>query len=128
MGQASLRSQFTAQALSSERLRAFHGSSPYFEQRRLAFLVAVQGALTTGATPGLIARVRGLLADPVRAFNRWVMVEPNFMGIGVRVNKIIEDVVGKKPSKSDSGSVPVKCSGDQWAGSRDLANSCLNAG
>jgi tetratricopeptide (TPR) repeat protein len=91
----------SAQMVASQRLRAFRGSAPYFEQRRLAFLVAVEDALRAGTTPSLLARVRRLVADPVRALNRWIMLEPNFYGIGLRGNAIVEDFVGKKPPKSE---------------------------
>jgi tetratricopeptide (TPR) repeat protein len=91
-----------AQTIVSQRLRAFRGSAPYFEQRRLAFLLAVEDALKNGKTPGLMARVLDLLADPVQSLNRWVMLEPNMFGIGLRVNNIVTDVIGKKqpPAKN----------------------------
>ncbi len=74
------------------RLRAWRGSAPYFEQRRLAFLVAVQDALRRGVNDSVIARARKLLADPIAVFNRYVMAEPNVMGLGLKVNNILEDI------------------------------------
>jgi hypothetical protein len=80
----------------NKRLRDSRGSAPYFEQRRLTFLVAVEDVLNHGASPATFERIRLWLLDPVRLFNRWVMLEPNFFGLGLRVNNILEDVVKRR--------------------------------
>lgn len=89
----------SAQQRASQRLRAHRGTSPYFEQRRLNFLVAVEDAMKNGPSARLLARVQTLLSDPVRKFNRWVMFEPNIAGIGVRANNILEDMAGGKATE-----------------------------
>jgi tetratricopeptide (TPR) repeat protein len=81
--------------IANQRLRDSRGSAPYFEQQRLAFLVAVEDALKHGSSPAAFERIRLWLLDPVRLFNRWVMLEPNFFGLGVRVNNILEDAIKK---------------------------------
>lgn len=80
----------------SGRLRAWRGSAPYFEQRRLAFLVAVEDTLKQGANDTLMAKARRLLADPIAVFNRYIMLEPNIAGVGLRINNVLEDMGGPK--------------------------------
>jgi hypothetical protein len=91
-----------AQRRASERLRAHRSTSPYFEQRRLNFLIAVEDAMRNGPSTKLLARVQALLSDPIRKFNRWVMFEPNVAGIGLRANNILEDVAGGAGSPNGS--------------------------
>jgi tetratricopeptide (TPR) repeat protein len=82
-----------------KRLRAVRGSAPYFEQRRLAYVVAVEDVLKHGASETAFGPIRRWLADPISAFNRYVMAEPNVAGIGLRVNNILEDVARRQRSR-----------------------------
>lgn len=90
--------------LAAQRLRASRGSAPYFEQQRLALLVAVEDALRNPGDKGLLAKVQRLIGDRAQLFNRYVMLEPNINGFGFRLNNLIEDLAkGRPPSKPPPG-------------------------
>lgn len=76
-----------------DRLRAAKGSAPYFEQRRLAFVVSVGDAMANGASTTLGDKVRSLLADRFAVLNRYVTIEPKLGPVKLNVNKVVEDML-----------------------------------
>jgi tetratricopeptide (TPR) repeat protein len=72
---------------------------PYFEQRRLEFIVAVQAELAKGSTSW--QALKDLLAQPLRQLNRYIMLQPNIAGFGLNLNAMIEDALGPKDKETD---------------------------
>jgi tetratricopeptide (TPR) repeat protein len=65
---------------------------PYFRERRDAVLLNLQEALTIGVSQTLIRRTRRLVADMARSAASYLILRPSFMGIGLDVGKIVEDL------------------------------------
>ena len=68
-------------------------TAPYFDQRRLSFIVQVQAALATGGTWQALKK---FFSEPLHQLNRYVMLRPNFMGIGIDINAMIADSLKTK--------------------------------
>lgn len=82
-------------------LQAARSREPYFERRRLEFIIVVQEALAQG--PGVVMwqALKDLLAQPLRRLNRYIMLQPNVAGIGINLNAMIEDSLGPKDKDTD---------------------------
>ncbi len=73
-------------------LRAASTPQAYFEARRLQYIVAVQDALAALAQNGEPPKL-GSFLGALRAFSRYVQLQPNFNGVGFNLNNLIDDVV-----------------------------------
>jgi tetratricopeptide (TPR) repeat protein len=73
-------------------LNRANARDPYFRERRDALLLNLQEALISGASPSLIRRTRRLLADLTRSAASCLILKPSFMGIGIDIGKIFEDL------------------------------------
>jgi tetratricopeptide (TPR) repeat protein len=73
-------------------LQALELSDPYFRERRDALLLSVIQTQRTGTSSSLVQDARRALSGMAAAASRYLMLEPNFMGLGIKVNKILEDV------------------------------------
>jgi tetratricopeptide (TPR) repeat protein len=82
-------------------LRAASTPQPYFETRRLQYIVAVQDALGALATNDEPPKLGGFLGA-LRAFSRYVQLQPNFNGVGFNLNNLIDDVVEAAEKRSRS--------------------------
>jgi tetratricopeptide (TPR) repeat protein len=67
-------------------------ASPLFRSRRDELQVSAMEALRRGTSRPLIDRVRTLLANILSRANRYLLVEPNVMGFGIRGNAILTDL------------------------------------
>lgn len=76
-------------------LEGFEGSAPYFERRRLVFLLRVQQALRTGSTPKIKRSLRRRLADSARGLSRYLILEPNIAGLGFNLNAMLNDLADR---------------------------------
>ena len=71
-------------------------AAPYFEERRLNLILYLTNAIADAkAATGLPALMRAL-SEPVRALNRYVMLQPNIMGVGLNLNAIADDLQGPR--------------------------------
>lgn len=75
-------------------------NGPYFRERRDAYLLNVQEALVSGVSQPLIQRTRRLLAYIAQSATRYLILKPSFMGMGVDVGKVFEDIAKKGGKKS----------------------------
>jgi tetratricopeptide (TPR) repeat protein len=76
-------------------LEGFEGSAPYFERRRLVFLLRVHQALRTGSTPKIKRSLRRWLADSARGLSRYLILEPNVVGLGFNLNAMLNDLADR---------------------------------
>lgn len=77
-------------------------TEPYFEQRRLSFIVEVQAALANGPGSDVWQALKETFSEPLRRLNRYVLLRPNFMGFGVDLNAMIADALGPKDEDEKS--------------------------
>jgi hypothetical protein len=84
-------------------LKALQISDPLFREQRDALLLNVQEALTSGPSVPLTRRTRRLFARLARFVSTYFVLKPSFMGMGVDVGKILEDLSkrGENPSEND---------------------------
>lgn len=83
-------------ASAEQALRSLKIAEPYFKQHQNALLLSVIDTLRTGPSKERTAKIRNLLHKAATMFLRYTLLEPNFMGIGLKVGKILEDhVVGR---------------------------------
>jgi tetratricopeptide (TPR) repeat protein len=73
-------------------LKVIEIPEPYFRERRDSLLLNVQEALITGRSPTLIQRTRSILSEMTRSAASYLILKPSFMGIGINVEKIFEDI------------------------------------
>jgi len=90
-------------------LRTTKIPDPYFRERRDAYVLNVQEALMSGTSKGLVDRTRALFGRLTGSLLSYLVLKPSFMGIGVDVGKIIEDMSKKRALTDDTkGSVESK--------------------
>jgi tetratricopeptide (TPR) repeat protein len=78
-------------------------AEPHFREERNAFLLNVQEALASGASRSLIKRTRRLIGDMARSVTSYLILRPSFMGVGVDVGKILEDLSKDERRSGDDG-------------------------
>src|SRR5215204_3159837 len=81
-------------------LKSVKVPDPYFRERRDAFLLKVQEALASGGSPALAQRTTGLL-DTVRSASPYLILKPTFMGIGIDIGKIFEDLAKRRQRRAE---------------------------
>ena len=78
-------------------------SQPIFEQRKQELIVSILECIANGKTEYLLKRASFNLKDILRAVNRYLMIKPNIMGLGVNINNAIRDSIeihsGKEEKK-----------------------------
>lgn len=79
----------------ARRLEGFSASAPYFERRRLLLLLRVKSFIEHGRTPKGIRSVRRLLATTVRSISRYAILEPNVQGVGLNLNRALDDLADR---------------------------------
>ena len=77
-------------------LKSIRGGAPYFEERRLNFIIEVQSAIASGPSSGVWENLRSFL----RKLNRYMLLQPNWYGIGVNINAMIEDAATPKRGRN----------------------------
>ena len=87
-------------AKAERELRFLKIAEPYFQQQQNILLLSVIDTLRTGPSKERTKKIRGPLRKVANIFRQYIMFEPNFMGMGVRVGKIIEDGVDALNSTS----------------------------
>lgn len=75
-----------------ELLRGLDVSGPYFQERRDSLLLSVIETQKSGISETIIHRTRRLLAGLAKSASSYLILQPNFMGIGVNVGKVLEDL------------------------------------
>lgn len=79
-------------------LRSIEVPDPFFRERRDAYLLNVQEAISLGASRPLTKRTRVVLANIARSATSYLILKPSFMGIGIDIGKIFEDLAKKAES------------------------------
>ena len=82
----------TRMVLAARKLEGFESPAPYFERRRLLLLLRVRQAITQGRTPKAVRSIRRLVAATARSISRYAILEPNWQGIGVNLNRALDDL------------------------------------
>lgn len=85
-----------------QELRQLNISDPHFRARRDSLLVNVIDTLRCGPSSERTEDARSTLRSVLSTFLRYVKIEPNFMGLGLNVGKMLEDQLCKEQSKADS--------------------------
>jgi tetratricopeptide (TPR) repeat protein len=68
-------------------------AEPYFRERRDSLLLGVLETLRSGKSQTLVQKARQAFAGGIRSTTTYLILKPTFMGIGVDVGKIVEDIV-----------------------------------
>jgi len=76
----------------AQRLEGFQASAPYFERRRLTLLLRVNQAITHGRSPKIVRSIRRLVSTNARRLSRYAILEPNIVGLGLNVNRALDDL------------------------------------
>lgn len=74
------------------RLKKLDRLEPYFQARRDAILVCILEIQSSDAPNTVLLKARKLLAHMFRSAISYLILKPSFMGIGIDVGKILEDV------------------------------------
>ena len=85
----------------SELLKDLELPYPYFRERRDSFLLAIRSLENHSLTQNDIVGVKRTLFDVIRFLNRYIMIQPNVAGMGLDLNKAVEDLVGADKQKND---------------------------
>lgn len=75
----------------SELLRNIELRAPYFRERRDSLLLALQSLESRKLTEKEVVEARRTFFDVMRLANRYFLLQPNVVGLGLDMNKIIED-------------------------------------
>ena len=81
---------------------------PYFATRRLELLVNVQATMDSGPSVPIVEATREILKSIARSAGRYFVLQPNFMGLGLNLNSIIDDLAKEKHAKpipADEGTI-----------------------
>jgi len=76
----------------ARKLEGFESPAPYFEKRRLLLLLRVRQAIMHGRTPKTVRSIRRLVAATARSISRYAILEPNWQGLGVNLNRALDDL------------------------------------
>jgi tetratricopeptide (TPR) repeat protein len=79
-------------------------SDPLFRERRDACLLNVQEALTLGTSKSLVERTRRIVSKIAGSAASYLILKPSFMGIGIDIGKIFEDLSKRQNTTSPSKS------------------------
>lgn len=77
---------------SENLLRGLSIPSPYFREQRDSLLMEVINTVRTGKSPAGTNRAHSLLHGMASTVLRYMKLEPNFMGIGINLGKILENL------------------------------------
>jgi len=83
-----------------DALNSIAPREPLFRARRDEYLITVHEALASGSSQKLKWRARSLLAGLTRSTTRYLVLRPTFMGMGVDLGKMLEDLTRGKTEKS----------------------------
>ena len=75
-----------------EELRTLEVRQPFFREQRDSLRLDVVETLRTGTSESLVHRARQTLARLSRHALKYLLLQPNFFGIGVNVERVIEDL------------------------------------
>lgn len=91
-------------------LQALTVNEPFFRKRRDADLLAIQEVLLSGGSQPLGSRPGKVLADLARSASSYLILKPSFMGLGVDLGRILEDLTKRraKRRKTDTDKNPAK--------------------
>jgi hypothetical protein len=81
-------------------LKSVRVEDPFFREQRDAYLLNVQEAVVSGASQTLTTRTRKLLANVARSATSYLILKPSFMGMGVDIGKMFEDLSKRSESHS----------------------------
>jgi len=82
----------TALVEAETRLRAVPTPHPYFQAQRLQHIVSVHDALAALSAQREPAKV-GPFLSALKAVSRYIQLQPNFNGLGINFNNMIDDTV-----------------------------------
>lgn len=82
---------------SLELLKSIACAEPIFEQRRLKLICELNDLLITGKYSK-----KQYLLDMLKKLNRYLLIQPNFSGIGLDINQMLKDQKTNKAFKRDS--------------------------
>lgn len=80
---------------------------PYFETMRLQYIVTAQDAISALEANKPLPRVSGLLTG-LKSLSRYVQLQPNFFGIGLNLNNIIDDAIDRASQDGEPKSLNEK--------------------
>lgn len=84
------------EALQAAEAHLVNANTPeaYFEKLRLGHLVAVKDAIIAIKEREPIPELSGIYAS-LDNLSRYTVLQPNFFGLGVNLNNVIDDIIGK---------------------------------
>jgi tetratricopeptide (TPR) repeat protein len=85
----------TELAQAERLLEATRPSRQYFENQRLAHLLAIERARTAIATGKPVPQSSKFL-DWIGSISRWFLIQPNIAGIGINFNTMVDDAVAAR--------------------------------
>lgn len=81
-------------------LRTLEIAEPYFNEYKNTLLISVIDTLHSRPSKKRALKMRNMLQTITAVFSRYVLLEPNFIGIGLKVGKILEDYMKSPTAKS----------------------------
>jgi tetratricopeptide (TPR) repeat protein len=75
--------------------------NPLFREQRDSLLINVQEALTVGISIPLVQRTRGIFPALARFVSTYFVLKPSFMGIGLDVGKMLQDLSKRSERNPD---------------------------
>jgi tetratricopeptide (TPR) repeat protein len=88
----SIASGDTEELNNSEKLlHTLEFKEPLFRERQQSLLISVLKCKANCSNENIIKRAFAVLKGVMRSANRYLIFQPNFMGIGINLNKVVED-------------------------------------
>jgi hypothetical protein len=78
-------------------LEELETTEPYFNERRLTLLLGITNALISGTVSEEAKAASKPEGGVASATSSFLLLQPNFMGIGINFNAIIDYFLQKKP-------------------------------
>jgi len=85
-------------------LRQAKPSAPYFRKERDAMLLSVVETQRNGPSNSVVQRAKQILGGLARTARRYLILEPNIMGIGVDIGKLVDDLAKGTEAHSSGAS------------------------
>ena len=74
-----------------QTLQTIEFKEPYFEKRKHDLILSILECKINGTNKGIMKKILSPIKGFTRYMNRYIMMQPNIMGLGVNFNKAIED-------------------------------------
>ncbi|GJL51602.1 MAG: hypothetical protein NPIRA01_28290 [Nitrospirales bacterium] len=78
--------------------------APYFRDYRYKLLLSLDAAKNSSETGKILKKSKEILAGLFRSVNQYVILQPNIMGVGINLNKVLENISSGSKQHQEQGS------------------------